>query len=236
MVTRAIPFETKPSKRQALALPKVDGREKGASSDAQGEETMENEPQGDALSTSSCSTAASESEAEDTETKLLKVSSVYVTESRLVDRGTRSRETKVRFVEGTKEWNGLRRDRQCFDELIHQFFVLGEQFSSLDVIKLIGIDAHLLGAVSKLMQDLCNRIEEHSKSEDDGVPVLLSGGGRGMKVTAFHHPYLVSLLRVVAEAERIATLGISLGESSDSKEDVSQQELKMEVESQALTA
>lgn len=104
------------------------------------------------------------------------------------------------------------------DELVHQFFVLGKQFSSVDVLQLIGVDSALVGGVNELLKDLCLRILAESNAareaceEEDGVPVLLQGGGRGMKVNSFHHPYLVSLQQVVAEAKGVVSLGFSINE------------------------
>ncbi|CAK9024410.1 Uncharacterized protein SCF082_LOCUS16610 [Durusdinium trenchii] len=148
------------------------------------------------------------------------VQSVYCAESRLEDRKQRAAGKRIRFEDGTKDWNGLRVDRHYFDELVYQFFVLGKQFSSVDVLRLTGIDSTIVEGVNKLLQDLCKRIEGFSTSEDVGVPVLIRGGGHGMKVSCFHLPYLQSLQRVVAEAERIVSLGISLnGDDSDGKDE-----------------
>ncbi|GBG31865.1 Hypothetical Protein FCC1311_080902 [Hondaea fermentalgiana] len=139
---------------------------------------------------------------------------VYNRESRLEDAQTVRKSKSICFAEGTKTWMGLRRERHFTDELLHQFFVLGQKFSSVDVVRLIGMDAQLIGGVRELLDDLCLRIVEQSKSEEEGVPVLLHGGGRGMKVSIFHHPYLVSLQRVVAEAERVSALRFTISDTS----------------------
>lgn len=148
----------------------------------------------------------------------LLIKSCYVQKSRLSE----SREgSKVVFSQETKPWCGLRPDRLYYDELVYQFFILGRQFSSVDVLRLIGLDTALINCVSALLLDLCERVEkscrESAADEDSGVPVLLRGGGRGMKVTAFHHPYLVTLQQVVAEAGKFSALGFSLERNESDK-------------------
>mmetsp|Transcript_18755 Transcript_18755/g.33275 ORF Transcript_18755/g.33275 Transcript_18755/m.33275 type:complete len:225 (-) Transcript_18755:769-1443(-) len=139
--------------------------------------------------------------------------SVYKRESTLDKRCKK----KLNFAEGTKTWQGLRPDRHFLDDLIFQFFVLGKQFSSVDVIKVIGFDSSLIEGVNVLMIDLCNRIQEavavDGDGEDVGVPVLLHGGGRSMRVGSFHLEYLVSLQKVVAEAAKVVSLQFGLESS-----------------------
>jgi hypothetical protein len=143
------------------------------------------------------------------------VAGVYRRESRLAQRRRTSPGAgrALVFASGTKDWEGLRPERRMLDELVHQFFVLGKQFSAVDVLRLIGLDAQLVAAVDAQLLDLCLRIKKVAQEtgEDEGVPVLVNGGGRGMKVTLFHHPYLVQLQQVAAEASRVVSLGFSLG-------------------------
>jgi hypothetical protein len=140
---------------------------------------------------------------------------VYRRESRLGQRRRASLGAgrALVFASGTKQWEGLRPERRMLDELVHQFFVLGKQFSAVDVLRLIGLDAQLVAAVDAQLLDLCLRIKKavQETREDEGVPVLVNGGGRGMKVTLFHHPYLLQLQQVAAEASRVVSLGFSLG-------------------------
>lgn len=135
---------------------------------------------------------------------------VYKRESSLGKRRTGS----IKFAAETKSWNGLRVERRLYDELVYQFFVEGKQFSSVDVLRLIGMDSTVAGGINVQLLDLCQRIKdqipENEGDSENGVPVLLYGGGHGLKVTSFHLPYLQSLQLVVAEAERVVSLGFSL--------------------------
>mmetsp|Transcript_493 Transcript_493/g.1203 ORF Transcript_493/g.1203 Transcript_493/m.1203 type:complete len:311 (-) Transcript_493:137-1069(-) len=209
---RGIPFELETRKRQAVTcgLPKLEASEQeqkkqSANMEAKTNSTKAQQQQQD-----------ERTESQPREDKVLSgkpAPTVYMRESRL-QRPQIRKSKSICFAEGTKTWMGLRRECHYLDELLHEFFVLGHQFSSVDVLRLIGMDAQLIGGVHNLLDDLCSRIIQFSKSDEDGVPVLIQGGGRGMKVTLFHHPYLVSLQRVVAEAERVAALGFSLGGDS----------------------
>ena len=154
------------------------------------------------------------------------VQSVYVHESKIGRNASSTPKTKsktLKFAPEAKVWCGLREERRLYDELIFQFFVEGKQFSSVDVLRLIGMDSNIAKSINSQLVDLCTRIQKQvmkdDSREESGVPVLLFGGGNGMKVTSFHLPYLQSLQQVCAEAERVVSLGFSLDESKSCEDD-----------------
>mmetsp|Transcript_8790 Transcript_8790/g.14258 ORF Transcript_8790/g.14258 Transcript_8790/m.14258 type:complete len:211 (-) Transcript_8790:2929-3561(-) len=155
--------------------------------------------------------------------KIVDSAGIYCAESRL---STVSSRKKVKFADGTKTYSGLRADRFFYDELIYRFFCLGKEFSALDVLRLVGVDTQLIGQVNELLIDLCKRIKAavESKKKDDGVPILLCGGGHGIKVGGFHLPYLSCLQRVVAEAQRVSAKGMNTGQNQNQTESIKQQQ------------
>lgn len=111
------------------------------------------------------------------------------------------RKKNVRFDAEVKSHDGLCRRAAVLDRLIHQYFVLQQEISELDVLALTASLPETVQDLHDDLVELCTRIEEAAKAGVQAEPVLARGGGMNTKLTSAHVSYLRILDQVVVAAK-----------------------------------
>lgn len=114
-------------------------------------------------------------------------------------RRSRSRQSlSVRFSCCSKNHDGLRSPSRLIDFLVFAYFETHRISCPNDMESLIRhqfgescLGENVLDEVLQQLQELCNRCSR--LGDNDSMPVLIQGGGRGSQLQSVHHPHLCRL-------------------------------------------